>query len=389
MILGALVDAGLPLKDLARGLNSVRAGRYVLRAKKVRRGSLQATKVDVIVGEGAQIPFSLTRIRRIIEASRLPGIVKDRGREVFERLARAEGLAHRTRPTKVQFHEVGVVDSLVDVLGGLLGCHLLGIERVTAAPVNLGSGMMESAHGILPVPGPAVAALARGLPVYSAGPARELTTPTGLALLATLAEGFGPMPLLRVRTTGSGAGSADLEGWPNVLRVFLGESLPAAAGATDLLVQIETNLDDLNPQLYEPVMERLFAAGAVDVTLTPVTMKGSRPGTVLGALVPPAKAAAAARVILRETTSLGVRMQEVSRWVLPRRMLQVRTRSGLVQVKIADAGDGMGKVAPEYRDCKRLADRTGRPVREIMEEALQAFHQGGGRRRPTRKGAGR
>ena len=373
MILGALVDAGLPLKELTSGLKSVRAGRYVLRMKPALRSGIRATKVDVVVAGGFPSPFSLGRIQRIIASSKLPAWVKDRGREVFDRLAKAEGVAHRMRPSQVQFHEVGLVDSLVDVLGSLLGCHLLGVDRVTASAVNLGSGMMDSAHGRLPVPGPAVAHLAYDLPVYSAGPARELTTPTGLALLATLARDFGPMPLMRVRRTGYGAGTADTDSWPNVLRVFLGEALPAVTGTTDTVVQIETNLDDLNPQVYEAVLERLFAAGALDVTLTPVIMKQGRPAIILAALVPPEKAEAAAQVVLRETTTLGVRMQEMSRWVLPRREYMVRTQSGAVRVKVAGSGPGSAKAAPEYKDCKRLADRTGRPVREIMEEALRVY----------------
>jgi uncharacterized protein (TIGR00299 family) protein len=380
MILGALVDAGVPLTDLSRGLKSLRAGRYVLRAQPVRRAGMRATKVDVVTGGGFAQPFSLARIHRLIGSSRLPSWVKERGREVFDRLAKAEGTAHRVRPREVRFHEVGVVDSLVDVMGSLLGCHLLGVERVTASAVNLGSGMMDSSHGTLPVPGPAVAALVKGLPAYGAGPARELTTPTGLALLATLAREFGPLPLMCVRATGYGAGSAAPAGWPNVLRVFLGdtveESLGAPAGAADAVVQLETNLDDLNPQAYEAVVERLFAAGAVDVTLTPVIMKRGRPGIVLAALTPRERAAAAAQVMLRETTTLGVRMQEMARWVLPRREAQVRTAGGVVRVKVSRVAPGTAKVTPEYRDCKRLADRSGRPVREILEEVRWVYaHQ--------------
>jgi uncharacterized protein (TIGR00299 family) protein len=388
MILGALVDAGLPLQDLRRGIGSLQAGKYELRARPVLRAGVHATKVDVITEDSPRSSLSLNRIHRTIVSSRLPIPVKDRAREVFERLAQAEGLAHRVRPSEVQFHEVGVVDSLVDVLGSLLGCHVLGVQRVTASAVNLGAGMMRSAHGKLPVPGPAVAALSRGLPVYSEGPERELTTPTGIALLATLTDDFGPMPLMRVRSTGYGAGSANFGAWPNVLRIFLGEAWPASLGVTETLVQLETNLDDLNPQLYEPVMERLFAAGAVDVSLTPVIMKQGRPGILLAALVPRGKAASAAQVVLRETTTLGVRMQEVSRWVLPRHFESVRTRSGVVRVKVAETNQGTRKAAPEYRDCKRVADRTGRPVREIMEEALRAFQRGTGRKQAaaTRKG---
>jgi hypothetical protein len=377
MVLGALVDAGLPLKELTRGLASVRTGEYVLRARRVSRGGLHATKVEVVIRNGVRSPLSLRAIQQTIGSSRLPMPVKSRSREVFDRLARAEGIAHRVAHTQVRFHEVGVVDSLVDVIGSVLGCHLLGVDRVTASPVNLGSGTIDSAHGLLPVPGPAVAALARSLPVFSAGPARELTTPTGIAILSTLAEAYGPLPLMRPRTIGYGAGTADLDGWPNVLRVFLGEPFQTAgslpSGETDAVVQVETNLDDLNPQVYDTVMDRLFAAGALDVTLTPVIMKQGRPGVLLAALAPRRKAEAVAGVMVRETTTLGVRLHEVNRLVLPRHVETVRTGSGAVRVKVARTGAEGIKAAPEYRDCKRIAEQTGRPVREIMEEALLAY----------------
>lgn len=381
MVLGALVDAGLPLKDLRQGLTSLRAGEYTLKARKVRRGGLHATKVDVLIRDGFTQPLPLSRIRRMIAGSALPGPVKERSLEVFERLARAEGLAHRVNSSEVTFHEVGVVDSIVDVVGGVLGCHLLGAETITASPINLGRGMVSTAHGLLPVPGPAVAALVRAVPVYAAGPACELTTPTGAALLRTLADDFGPLPPMRPTAVGHGAGSADPEGWPNVLRLFLAETAAPAAAGTDQVVAIETNLDDLNPQAYETVVERLFDTGALDVTLTPVIMKRGRPGITLAALATPETAQAVAGVILRETTTLGVRLQTVDRLVLARRVERVQTSGGTVRVKIARTG-GSEKAAPEYQDCRRIAERTGRPVREVMDEALRAFAGNG---RPPKK----
>jgi uncharacterized protein (TIGR00299 family) protein len=385
MILGALVDAGLPLKELVRGLKTVRVGEYVLRSKAVMRDGLSATKVDVVIRDGFRSPLSLRLIHRTIGTSRLPDPVKDRSLEVFNRLARAEGSAHRVRPEEIQFHEVGAVDSIVDVIGSILGCYLLGVDRITASAVNLGAGMITSSHGRLPVPGPAVATMACAVPVYSAGPPCELTTPTGLALLATLVQEFGPLPLMRPTSVGYGAGTADPGGWPNVLRVFLGESEPGGIGDVDTVVQIETNLDDLNPQAYETVVDRLFAAGALDVTLTPVMMKQGRPGIVLGALASREKAEAVAGAVLRETTTLGVRMQELKRVVLPRRIQTVRTSAGVVRIKVAETAQGLVKAAPEYQDCKRIAERTGRPVREIMEEAMLAFSQAGRKIRANRK----
>ncbi|HKN88329.1 MAG TPA: nickel pincer cofactor biosynthesis protein LarC [Nitrospiraceae bacterium] len=374
MTLGALVDAGLPLKELSRALKDLPAMNYRLRSARVMRGGLPATKVDVVIQGGFHSPLALSRIQRLITSSRLPRVVKEQSLAVFDRLANAEGLAHRVSPSKVTFHEVGVIDSLVDVVGSIVGCHLLGIQRITSSAVNLGSGFIDSAHGRLPAPGPAVAALAHQIPVYSSGPARELTTPTGLALLRTLAQQFGPLPLMRPTAIGYGAGSADPQDWPNALRIFVGDSVSITDG-TDTIVQLDTNVDDLHPQVYETVMDRLFSAGAVDVALTPAIMKHARPGIVLTALTPRAKAQAVTDVLLRDTSTLGVRMQEVHRVVLPRRIEAVKISGGTIRMKVADLRDGHFKAAPEYQDCKRLADQTGRPIREIMEDAAFAYRQ--------------
>jgi pyridinium-3,5-bisthiocarboxylic acid mononucleotide nickel chelatase len=374
MTLGALIDAGVPLKELSRALKDFPAGGYRLRAKNVMRGGLAATKVDVVIQNGFRSPLSLRRIQRLITSSRLPRAVQQQSLAVFDSLARAEGMAHRVSPSEVTFHEVGVVDSLVDVVGSIIGCHLLGIQRITSSAVNLGSGWIDSAHGRLPAPGPAVAALALQIPVYSTGPSHELTTPTGLALLNALAEEFGPLPIMRPTAIGYGAGSADPEGWPNALRIFVGDSVSPTRG-TDTIVQVETNVDDLHPQAYETIMERLFSAGAVDVTLTPAIMKHERPGIVLMALVPPAKAHTVADILLRETSTLGVRMQEMQRVVLPRRMEVVQTASGAVRMKVAQLGDGQVKAAPEYQDCKRIADKSGQPIRDVMQDAAFAYRQ--------------
>ncbi len=374
MALGALVDAGLSLKRLQEGLAALDLKGFDLRAKRVTRGAFGATKVEVVIRSDARAPLSLPRIKQTISKSRLPGAVKDTSLAVFERLAEAEGAAHRVGPGHVRFHEVGVLDSVVDIVGGVLGVHLLGVTRVTASAVNLGAGFVEFSHGRLPVPGPAVAALAMDVPVYSAGPQYEMTTPTGLALLRTLTKEFGGMPALRPQAIGYGAGTTNPEGWANVLRVFLGESRPDSIGATEIVCHLETNLDDVQPQTYDLVVDRLFAAGALDVTLTPVIMKRGRPGIVLGALAAPEKAQPVAQTILRETTALGVRVAEVARQVLPRRSEVVRIAGGDVRIKIGSLEGGGLKAAAEYADCRRVAEQTGRPVREIMDEALRAFH---------------
>lgn len=382
MTLGALVDAGLPFTDLVRGLASLRIEGYRLSRKRVERGAITATKVDVRIETGFQAPLTLAQIARILRRSSLPPVVKERSQAVFDVLADAEGKAHGVEPSHVHFHEVSVIDSFVDVVGGVLGLHLLDVQRVTASAINVGSGTLMSAHGALPVPGPAVAALAVGLPIYAKGPERELATPTGVALVRTLATEFGCLPSMHVRRVGYGAGTADPAQWANVLRVFIGDE-PASNAALETIVELQTNLDDLNPQVYETVFERLFAAGAVDATLAPVTMKKGRPGNVLSVLAPRERVEAVLAVLFSDTTALGVRTHDVQRWVLPRRFASVKVRGREVRIKVADHQPGRSKAAPEYEDCKRIADQSGNPVKDILEEAMVAFRHRQGRKKRT------
>ncbi len=375
MLLGALVDAGAPLQGLRRAVGSLHLRGVDLRMRRVWRGAIRATKVDVVIRQGMGKPLSVDQIRRRILASRFPPIVKQQGQEVFDRLARAESRVHGVSLARVHFHEVGVVDSMVDVMGSLLGCHLLEATHVTASPVNVGAGFAQTSHGILPVPGPAVAQLAQGVPIYSNGPRRELTTPTGMAVLRTVVQEFGELPPMRPIAVGYGAGDANPEDWSNVLRLFVGEAATAYQARTESVFEIETNVDDLNPQVYESVMEHLFAAGALDVTMTPVVMKRGRPGIVLTALAPREQTRAVADVLLRETTALGVRLKETERVVLPRRFESVTLREGTVRMKIAECRDGELRAVPEYADCRRLAERTGKPVRAVMEAAVVAYQR--------------
>jgi uncharacterized protein (TIGR00299 family) protein len=318
-------------------------------------------------------PLSLHRIHAILSASRISDRIKQQSRSVFDRLAEAEGQAHRMAKDHVHFHEVGVLDSFVDIVGGLICCDLLGVTRVTSSPVNVGAGTLQSAHGILPVPGPAVAILAKGIPVYSAGPLRELTTPTGMALLRTLTSEFGSMPVVTPTAVGYGAGDADPDGWPNALRVFLARPSIRDVRERDTVLQVETNLDDMNPQMYEYVMEQLFARGALDVTLAPVIMKRGRPGIALTCLAAPAQLDQILDVLFEETTTLGVRIREGVRQILSRRFIPVKVRGGVVRMKVADVNATTAKAAPEYLDCKRIAERTGRPVKRVLEDAALAY----------------
>lgn len=381
MVLGALVSAGLSWTSLVDGLKRLKLRGYRLQKREVHRGALPAIKVDVIVQQGFQRPLTLSRIRKILADSTLPGPVKERSRLVFDRLAEAESLAHRVDVKDVHFHEVGVVDSFIDVVGGVLGCYLLNATRVTSSPINVGAGSIQTSHGLLPVPGPAVAALAREVPIYSDGPRCELATPTGVALLRTLASEFGPLPTMRSMAVGYGAGDHNPDGWPNVLRLFVEEEPTSTANQTERMIQIETNLDDLSPQTYEYILEQLFQVGAVDVVLAPVVMKKSRPGILLSCLATEDRTDAVIEVLFQETTTLGVRLHEVRRRVLTRRFVPVTTQGGVVRMKVAEVGAGWEKAAPEYEDCKAIAQRTGHPLKTVMEEALMAYRRG---RRKTR-----
>ena len=368
MCLGALVDAGAPLVVLSKALEGLRLRGFSLRRLRVTRGAIRATKVDVVIEQGGHGPITPREIQRLLKASRLPAEVRERSLAVFERLAQAEGSAHRTPAAKVHFHELGGLDSIVDVVGTVMACHLLGIEGVFVSAINVGAGTITGAHGVLPVPAPATVNLLKGLPVYATGPALELTTPTGAGLMATLAAGVGTMPHMTLSSVGYGAGTLDPPQWPNVLRVFIGETI--SVGESDRILVLETNLDDMNPQGYELLMDRLLAQGALDATLTPVIMKRGRPGIVLTVLADHAKLDSVLRVIFAETTTLGVRIQDVARRLLTREITEVSTKFGPVRVKVAKA-PGRPKTLmarPEYRDCKRIAEQTGLPLKEVTRE---------------------
>ena len=390
MTLGALVDVGLSPRALRQGLKALPVSGYRLKVSKVRRGAIHATKVDVVISKVAEKRRSWTQIRRLLSTSRLPPQVKKQALAVFERLATAEGKVHGQDPANVSFHEVGAIDALVDIVGGLLGCHELGVKTFSASAVNVGSGTIDGTHGVLPVPGPAVADMAKGYPIYSQGPAMELTTPTGMALLTTLTQTLGRLPLVVPGSVGYGAGTADPPDWPNVLRVFLSgpavtpasltpAPLPEGEGVrADQVIQLETNIDDMNPQLYDTVMERLFENGALDVCMTPTIMKRNRPGIILTVLAQPEHAGMLTQLLFRETTTLGVRSQLISRTTLPRSMQTIRLPQGRVRVKTVRVG-GTVRYRPEFQDCQAIANKTGIPVQEVIEQVMQSVQHKGRR----------
>jgi uncharacterized protein (TIGR00299 family) protein len=379
MTLAALVDVGLSPRTLRQGLKALPVSGYRLKVSKVHRGAIQATKVDVVITRVAEKRRSWTQIRRLLSTSRLPPQVKKQALAVFERLATAEGKVHGQDPATVSFHEVGAIDALVDIVGGLLGCHELGVKTFSASAVNMGSGTIDATHGTLPVPGPAVAEMAKGYPIYSRGPAMELTTPTGIALLTILTQTFDRLPPLIPGSVGYGAGTADPPDWPNVLRVFLATPaltptpLPGGEGfEADQVIQLETNIDDMNPQLYDTVMERLFQNSALDVCMTPTIMKRNRPGIILTVLAQPEHAGMLTQILFRETTTLGVRSQLISRTTLPRSMQTIRLPQGRIRVKTIRVGKAV-KYRPEFQDCQAIAQKTGIPIQEIIERAMQAI----------------
>jgi uncharacterized protein (TIGR00299 family) protein len=364
------VDAGAPFDELERGLAGLGVAGFRLERREVMKAGFRATKVDVRVdgpGEGHTHPErTLGAILGLIEASRLPPPVKERAARVFRRLAEAEARVHGTTVERVHFHDVGAVDAIVDVTGACLGLHLLGIEAVHVGALPMGGGFVQGPHGRIPVPGPATAELLKGFPTIDTGVRRELVTPTGAALLTTLAAAAGAMPAMHVRAVGYGAGTMDLD-TPNVLRVFVGET--AVAAPTETILQVETTVDDMSPQLYEPLLERLLEAGALDVFLTPVIMKRSRPGVVLTALCEPSRVADLSRVLFEESSTIGVRWTAYQRERLDREIVRLTTAYGPIGFKVSRLQGRVITVTPEFEEVRRIARDKGLAVREVLEQA--------------------
>jgi uncharacterized protein (TIGR00299 family) protein len=367
MTLGALVDAGLSIDVLRSELAKLGLSGYTISSEQVKRSGLAATKVHVVLDRKEQPARRLDDIRTVIDSSALSPAVKQKSLAVFTRLAEAEAKVHGTTTGDVHFHEVGAVDAMVDIVGSVIGLELLGVTEVIASPVNVGSGTVHTGHGRFPVPAPATVELLKGVPLYASSVTFELTTPTGAAILTALASSFGPLPQMRIGKVAHGAGSKELPGTPNVLRLFLGAYSPAADADTSVL--IETNIDDMNPQVYEHLIDRLLQAGAHDAFLTPIIMKKGRPGILLSVLTDPATSDALLDIVFRESTSIGVRMQQVGRRKLARETTEVETVYGRVRVKVSRRGDEVLTVTPEYEDCRRLAEEKQVPLKHVMEAA--------------------
>jgi uncharacterized protein (TIGR00299 family) protein len=377
MILGAVVDLGLPLDTLRKELSRLPLGGYRLESRRVSRSGLQATQVEVVVDEPGETHRHLRDVLGLLDASGLDADVKERARALFERLAEVEAAVHGTSPDRVHFHEVGAVDSIVDVVGGVLALRWLGAGRFVASPLNVGTGTVTMSHGTFPVPPPATARLVAGVPVYGAGEG-ELLTPTGALMVTAYATEYGPVPSMVLERTGYGAGSRENRGRPNVLRLLVGEE---SAPAGDRVVVLETELDDAAPQLLGPLLERLLETGALDAFFTPVQMKKGRPGVLVTVLAEPPRREAIEELLFRETTTLGIRRQEWKRTVLDRETATVETAYGPIRVKIGRRGGTVYNAWPEFEDCQRAAAASGVAVKQVLAEALAAWRGGSGKQR--------
>ena len=431
MFLGALVDAGVPPQKLEETVAALNIGAR-LEFSRVMRSGISASKVDVWVDgekdlpreeywerkehehshehshdhthghEGhshshsqpgeisrAEVPAphshqhgrGLTEIRQIISAGAISETAKKTATAIFEALGRAEAKIHNTSVADVHFHEVGAVDAMVDIVCAAVGAEALGVDEIICSPLNVGGGTIKCAHGTFPVPAPATVELLADAPVYSSGLQAELVTPTGAAIVKTLASCFAAFPEMKVEKSGYGAGSRDFPGHPNVVRLTVGEAASdslIAKTSSETITVLEANLDDLNPQVFGYVMDRLLDEGALDAFGLPVQMKKNRPGMLLTVLCKPEDASKLTQLIFTETTTLGVRRRNETRHILARRWEPVRTQWGEVRIKIASMNGTVTNYAPEYEDCRRIAAEHHVPLKSVMQEAMQEYLQSAG-----------
>jgi hypothetical protein len=364
MLVGALVDAGADSAAIAGGLGSFAIGAAISWDRVIRRG-ITATKFRVGINEPPKHRH-LSGILKMIHAADLPAATKSKAEHVFRVLGQAEASVHGVDIEKVHFHEVGAVDSICDIVGICLALDLLGIEGIFCSPINVGSGTVKTEHGILPVPAPATARLLQDKPIYSRGPALELTTPTGAAVVAALATDFGAMPAMSIKAIGYGAGDHDFSEHANVVRVMVGE----ASGATEAttVTVIEANIDDASPQVIGYAMEELISAGALDAVVIPVQMKKGRPGVLLQVIAESARRDELIAILFRETTTLGIRFHTAERRVQTREWRAVETPYGIVRIKICEHG-----FAPEYEDARKIAAASGVPLKQVLAETAYAY----------------
>jgi uncharacterized protein (TIGR00299 family) protein len=410
MALGALIDAGLPFADLKRALGSLTLGEVHVHAERVLRAGVSATKFTVHEhgarstqhpagsiqhpagstqhpAGSAQHPAgstiqhhhdhspvghrSLPEIFRLIDASNLSAAERMRARAMFQRLGEAEAAIHQMPIDRIHLHEVGALDSIIDIVGIVFAMTWAGADRIVSSPLNVGGGMVRSAHGVFPVPAPATVALLGDAPVYGGDPQHELVTPTGALIVSTYASSFGPIPSMSIERVGYGAGERDHPNTPNVLRVLIGRA--ADRPGAERVTVVECEIDDMNPQIFGVAMDKLYAAGALEVFYVPVQMKKNRPGTLLTVIAPTERRPAVADVIFRETTTIGLRHYEVERECLQREIVTVATPVGAVRFKIARRDGRVMNALPEFEDCAQLAATNNLSVKEVQAMAIQAY----------------
>ncbi|MCX6544294.1 MAG: nickel pincer cofactor biosynthesis protein LarC [Acidobacteria bacterium] len=382
MLLGALIDMGLSIERLQAALAGILPAGCELQASRVQRSGISATRFAVVEPadagpEGHHAHRHLSQIVALIEGMPLAASIRRKAIDLFGRLGAVEADIHGIPVEHVHFHEVGALDSIVDIVGAVWAIEQLGVGRVVSSPLNVGAGTVETAHGRLPVPAPATLRLLEGAPIYSSGTPMELVTPTGALLVTGHAASFGPMPAMTVRQAGYGAGSREIEGHPNVLRAVIGETRESDAQST--VAVLECNIDDMNPQVFGYLMKRLYDLGALDVFYTPVQMKKSRPGTLVTVITPVSLREAALDMLFEETTTIGVRHQEMLRECLHREWTTVSTRYGEIRIKIARRGERVTNAAPEFEDCARLAAAQKVPVKDVHAAATRAYLDRAGR----------
>jgi uncharacterized protein (TIGR00299 family) protein len=369
MILGALIDLGVPVEFLEENIRNLPLDAFDIEVSTAGRMGIHGSYVHVAVADKDKPARNYRDIRALIESSDLSDRVKDSVLDVFGRMAEVEASIHNTPKEDVHFHELGGVDAIVDIVGAALGVEWLEINKVSASEIPVGKGFVTCQHGTLPVPAPATLKLLEGIPVYGTDVSHELVTPTGAAILTSLCRDFGPMPKMLIRRVGYGVGTRDLEEIPNLLRVVLGK--PHTVTEADTVTIVETNIDDMNPEIFGFVMERLFEDGALDVIWVPVFMKKSRPGTMVQVICTETDREAVVHRILTETTATGVRHYRVERTKLPRKLREANTSYGKVQVK--EVSDPTGRIiqVPEYEDCKRIALEQNIPLKSVYETIVK------------------
>jgi uncharacterized protein (TIGR00299 family) protein len=377
MFLATLLDAGLEPKRLFEELKKISLGFYEFKRTRAMRGGLVGTRVE-IRDPGGHPARHMADIEKLVSGSTLADSVKANALKVFGRLAEAEGKLHNMPPGEVHFHEVGALDAIVDVVSACVGLELMEISELVSSPLNVGGGRIDAAHGTLPVPAPATAELLKDIPIYSSGVEGELVTPTGAAIVSTLAKSFGPIPSMKVERIGYGAGEKNFPNHPNLARIFVGqrvEDLKAEPGAPgdELVSIIQANLDDMSPQLYGYFVDQALAAGALDVTCSAVQMKKNRPGVEVSIMCETSKSDALAQLLFEQTTTIGLRIYEARRKVLDREIVSVETQFGTVRVKVAKQNGKVVNVAPEYEDCQRLATEKSVPLKQVLTAAQVAF----------------